>query len=865
MSMVESQLPSGEVTFVFTDIEGSTRLLRALGDDYESVLRLHRQILRQVWDVYDGHELGTEGDSFLVAFADAGAAIAACVSAQLELAGQVWPGDERVRVRMGVHSGLAHPRDGEYVALALHQAARVASAAHGGQVLVSEDATAHLRDPSRSGLSSLGRFRLRDFDAPAELFAADLPGGRALRPPRLVPADGHNLAAPPSELVAREGELAAVTDLLAPGRVVTITGPGGVGKTRLAIELGLRVAADWHDGAWLVGLDSLADETVIPSAISEALGLPVGRGGDQWEEVLGHLGDMSLLLILDSCEHLFPGCTRRVADLLSRCPSLAVVATSREPLGLFGEELLRLAPLATTAEEGGPAAAVQLFLASAPAGAQLDGATSATEVLELCAELDGLPLAIELAASRVDVLSPRDILQAVRSQTHLLSTRDPRVPLRQQTLERTLDWSYGLLSSAEQAGLRRLSLLASSFDLDTAAAAVSDDTVLGADVPDLVWSLVSKSLINAERTAGASRYRLLRTVRSYASQQLEPQERSRASAQLVDHFLARHGPDLVLDQRWVGDVGLELDNLRSLVHESTEVSVQSRQKLAWTIGRYHDVADRFAAGTEEVRTLLEVLTAETAERVALLTLFADLHLRVGDTEGARGPARAAQELAEKVGTVSWDDAGVMRTAGEIAMRDGRFEEAIRLAEDVAVSTEVSTRGQARMLDLLGLARLLDADLDGATEAFRQEVAAWESLRLDSFAATAHSNLAETYLRRDLTREAAAHQLASLDLASALGQPVLIAFAMVMAAQLSGRDGHWLDAVKLQAAADQVLQRAGYALYDSDIELRQDLLRRALEHATEASVADAQIDGRRMPLSESSEAARVALVRMSEGG
>ena len=821
------ELPSGTVSFVFTDIEGSTRLLRGLGDRYAEVLERHREILRSVWREFGGVEMGTEGDSFFVAFADADSAVAGCVRGQEALAEETWPEVGEVRVRMGIHSGLAHPRGRDYVALAVHQATRVMGVAHGGQVIVTDDVVSLLTPRPDVQIVHLGPYRVRDFDQPVVLHQVCGSGSPLIeRPPRATPAGGHNIVPPPTPLVGRTAELRAMGDAVEAGRVVTVCGPGGVGKTRLMVELGTTAAGRWPDGVWLVRLEAVETPDLIPSAVADALGTAPVPDAGVWSEVLDHLWGRSALLLIDNCEHLHDASGRYVAELLESCPTVAVVATSRAPLGAPAETVIRLGPLVEVGESGLPAA-VELFRQRMEIlGRDPDGDFDPSSVVDLCERLDGLPLAIELAAARAAIMSPSEIVTALDQQRPVLSVNDSTRPERQRSLIALLDWSHDLLDPATQEALGRLSLFAASFDLAAAAAAggVSDEI----EMADIVWSLVSNSLVVTETRDGASRYRLLRTVRDHAGLLLGESARLDAASRLADHYLGRVGPDRQLDRSWVGEMALDLDNVRPLANEGSPLPQRVRQRLAWSIGRYHDLIDAYAPGVDELSRYIEILPLASPERVAMLTLLADLHLRRGEQTHAKEVLSTAREIAEDVGSPDWDDAGLLRTAGEIALRSDDLAGARTLAEG-SLGPDLSTRGRARMWNLLGLTLVELEDLDGALAAFESELADWTELGLETYAVTTLNNLAEVSLRLGRTEAAARFQLAALDLALVLGQTVLVAFSAIVAAHLAGDGGEWDRAVELQVAADRILEDSGYTMYESDRAAREELLATAESH------------------------------------
>jgi predicted ATPase/class 3 adenylate cyclase len=816
----QTDLPGGIITCLFSDIEGSTQMLRELGPDYEKVLHRHHALLRAVWESHGGHEVQTIGDAFFVVFAESRDAVAAAIAAQRALTDDEWPG----RVRIGLHTGYARPTNGDYTALVVHRAARVAGAARGGQILLTRETAA---DVDESLVHRLGRFRVRDFDSPIELYAATGEGVPAAEAqPRVPPADSHNMTRPATSIVGRDDDLARVRGRIAPRTVTTLIGPGGVGKTRLALEVALDVAHEWEHGAWFIDLAPVDDPALIGETIGAAVGAPVVPGDERWPEVLSYLEQREALLVLDNCEHLVQGACRAAAELVESCRRVAVLATSRAPLGLRGEELYRVSPLVT---EG----AVDLFYDRAADEADRE------VVAALCEELDGLPLAIELAAARTAALPAPEILRQVRRSPSVVRSRDPTLPGRQRSLERLLDWSLDLLAPAARTALCRLSVFASGFDVHAAERVAADGAVVEGDVAGLLWDLIEASLIRPVESEGATRYRLLTTVRAHARDQADPTDLDTATRRLGSLLLERVGPLHATRHSWVVEMEVELDNVRGCVARVDDpVCAQS---LAWCVGRFHDVRDTYRDGISELQRFLRARPEPSPERVALLTLLADLHLRLGECDEADTILTAAEALAATAGNPGWDEAGVARARGDLALRrddaDGAAAAARRGLEWVE-----SLQGRARLYDLLGIATAALGDLASSADAFSEELRAATTAGDEAPLATLHGNLAETYLRLGDDAAAARHQAISLGLARDWGQPVLIAFAMMVAARLAAGRAHAREAVVLEAKADQLLAEADYALYEEDEEIRSRLLTAAALRLGEEDFATAQGKG-----------------------
>ena len=495
------------MTLVFTDIEGSTRLLHDLGDRYAEVLADQRRLLRTAFAHEGGVEVDTQGDAFFFAFPDAGGALVAVAEGQRSLAAHGWPDGHELRVRMGVHTGEPLRTPEGYVGLALHQGARVMACAHGQQIVVSAAAASAGTGQLAAGLSlqDLGEHQLKDLSEPQHLFQLCGDGLREDFPP-LKSLGGYftNLPTDPSPLFGRQRELAELVESLAERRLVTLTGPGGTGKTRLALQVGAEALDRFPGGVFFCDLAPLSDPALVAATVAQALGLREQPGSTDEETVATYVGERVLLLVLDNFEQLLDAAPV-VARLLAACPNLRVLATSRAPLRITGEWEFPLESLALPD-------AVELFQERVSQLGQPGIRTrTGARIVELsCERLDRLPLALELAAARLRSLTPEQLLARLEQRLSLLSGGRRDAPARQRTLRATLDWSYELLSPAEQRLLTCLGVFVGGFTLESA------EQVAGADI-EALEALIEQSLLRQR----AGRFRMLESVREYALDQLE--------------------------------------------------------------------------------------------------------------------------------------------------------------------------------------------------------------------------------------------------------------------------------------------------------------------------------------------------------
>ena len=615
MLPVRRDLPSGTVTFLFTDVEGSTRLLHELGaDEYAEALAGHRRILREAFGAYGGVEVDTQGDAFFVAFPTAPGALEAAASTLVGLA----PGP--IRVRMAIHTGTPLLGEEGYVGVDVNRAARIAAAGHGGQVLVSASTAALL---GTDGLRDLGEHRLKDLSAPERIYQL----GAEEFPP-LKSLYRTNLPIPATPFLGREHELAEVLALLAQDdvRLLTLTGPGGTGKTRLGLQAAAGAAERHPDGVFWVPLAPLRDPELVLVTAGQALGSKDG--------LAEHVADKSLLILFDNFEHVVDA-AGGLSELLAACPNLQLLVTSRELLRVPGEQAYPVPPLEP--EDG-----TELFLARACAA--LPSFVADEAVPELCARLENLPLALELAAARVRVLSPEQLVERLSQRLDLLKAGRGVDP-RQQTLRATIEWSHELLDEDEQRLFARLAVFAGGCTLESAEA------VCDADL-DTLESLVDKSLV---RIREGDRFWMLETIREYAAERLEDSgEAEMLQRRHAEHFLAlgeeAERNTRVYSGEWIGRLEQEHDNLRAaLDHLAASGENELVVQLAGALTDFWHYGGHVAEGRQRFESALQGQERPTVARARALTGAALMAYASGDITAARSIAEQALELHRRLG------------------------------------------------------------------------------------------------------------------------------------------------------------------------------------------------------------------------
>jgi predicted ATPase/class 3 adenylate cyclase len=697
-------LPTGTVTFLFTDIEGSTHLLQRLSDEYARVLDESQLILRAAFAAQGGVEVDTQGDSFFVAFPTALGAVAAAVEATRALAAHPWPEGGALQVRIGVHTGAPHLVGARYVGLDVHRAARIAAAGHGGQILLSASTRALVEHDLPDGvtLRELGAYRLKDLHDPetiTQLVLAELPSD--FPPLKTLDRRTHNLPIQPTPLLGREHQLAALTVLLrrADVRLVTVTGVGGIGKTRLGLQAAAEVLEDFPDGVYFVRLSRLVDPDLVLLTILQTLGLKEGAGEPIAQTLHEYLREKQLLLALDNFEQVVAAAPE-VGELVAQCSGLKILVTSRVPLRLRAEHDYPLGPLPLPdpnqmlpPDQLTQYAAVALFVERA-AAAQPDFAVTtanAPAIAEICARLDGLPLAIELAAARVRVLPPEALLSRLSHQLQLLTGGARDLEARQQTMRATIAWSVALLGAAEQALFRRLGAFAGGGTLEAIeAVCLSPEGAapLETDLLDGLGALVDQSLVQRREEGGEPRFGMLHVIREYAREQLDESEEAEALRRAhAAHYLTEverlepvlEGPDLL--ERFAR-LERDHDNLRAALGWSLERQAAETVVRLW-LGA-HPFWTMSGQWIEQGQWLSQTMSLS---HDLPPPLRARLLSRAGYFMRLQGKISAATQLLEEslaLFRTRNDIAGVGKALGELAvlaLGQARFEQAEQLFEE----------------------------------------------------------------------------------------------------------------------------------------------------------------------------------------
>ena len=717
-------ISTGTITFLFTDVEGSTKLWERNPEAMSQALSHHDELIRNAVEAHDGFVFKTVGDAFYVAFSPAAEAVEAAIDVQKSLLSEDWEETGPLKVRIALHTGTADERNGDYFGPTLNRAARLLSAGHGGQVLLSLSTQELVRDqlPLGAALRDLGVRRLKDLSRPEHVFQLTAPDLPASFPPlNTLDVRLNNLPIQPTPLLGREREVAEIVDLLrhANVRSLTLTGTGGTGKTRLALQSAAELIDDFEDGVFLVALAPISDSELVASTVAGALSVSESAGRALKEDLRDFLSTMELLLVLDNFEQVVDAAPL-VGELLSCCPGLKVLATSRTLLRIYGEHEYAVRPLELPdpmhlppIETLGQYEAIRLFTERARAAKSDFSLTkeNAPAVAEICVRLDGLPLAIELAAARIKLLSPQAMCSRLSDPLKFLTGGARNLPERQRTLRGAIAWSHALLNEGEQALFAKLSVFSDGCALEAVEAVCDAKGDLFVDVLEGLSSLLDKSLLRQEEgIEGEPRFVMLETIREYARERLELSgEAAEVRRMHAEYFLAlaehdaseQQGPE---EAAWLERLDLEHDNLRAALSWTLQAEeAELGMRLAGALWQFWDMRGYYSEGRRWLEEALAKDGRASAVRAKALEGVGWLADLQGDIDRAVAAAEEGLRLGARTKIQSSYKASFLRILGSAAYVHGDHEQAARLYEEsLALSREArDERGVASSLLQLG--------------------------------------------------------------------------------------------------------------------------------------------------------------------
>ena len=823
----KTALPTGTVTFLFTDIEGSTKLVQALGGEYPALLAEHCRILRGAIANEGGIELGTEGDSFFAVFGSADAALRSTAAAQRALIDGRWPEGVNVRVRMGLHTGLGALGGDNYVGLDVHRAARIAAAGHGGQVVVGESTLAAVGEalPPGTAVRDLGAHRLKDLATPEHLYQLDIAGLPVEFPAlRSLDAQPNNLPVQLTSFVGREAEIAAVHGLLDRSRLVTLTGPGGAGKTRLALQVAAERLGRHGDGVFIVELAPVDDAEMVPSAIATALLIREATERPLVDTLVDALRDRDLLLVLDNLEHL-PAAIPLVSRLLASAPRLRILATSRARLNVRGEDEFAVPPLRIPDAGHLPDLAhlsqfegVSLFIERAR-GVRPDfevSAASAPAVAEIVARLEGLPLAIELAAAKTRIYDPQAILGRLGSRLAFLRGGARDLPARQQTLREAIDWGYQLLAPGDQLALRWLAIFVGGFTVNAAQlllASAGDER----DGGETVETLADQSFLRRiGRGEGGSRLTMLETIREFALERLaEAGEMEAARAAVAAQILAiaeRLEPELGGSVEALDAFGEEHDNVRAALTWALETGdAELGLRLGHAAWRFWQRRGHFREARSWFDRLLALpaAAAPTTARAKGLTGAAGIAYWQNDYPAALAWYMEAETIIRGIGDQTWLADALYNTGTTAAVAGDMATVVARLEEGTALGRELGDDAiLGRFLAAAGYMAFMSDELEAARGPLEEglDVAIRGGDRAGMF--VGHHTVAQVARLQGRHAEAAAHYRDAIRLGAELGDIAQTTEPLQGLAAVLVATGELERGVRLLGAIHAIRERLG---------------------------------------------------------
>jgi predicted ATPase/DNA-binding SARP family transcriptional activator len=798
-------LPSGTMTFLLTDLEGSTRRWDRNPSAMRQAMEIHDSVLARAIDSHGGKQVesGREGDSIFAVFTRASDALACAVELQSELARQAWPEGADLHVRVAIHTGEAELRGGHYFGPTVYRTARLLATGHGDQVLMTQATHDVVVDELRGGvaLRDLGTHRLRDLERPERIFQVTAAGLRSEFPPlRSMDPRRHNLPISPTRFIGREKELGEIGERLGAHRMLTLFGPGGTGKTRLALQAAAENIDRFGDGVWCAEFAAVREPALVPQTVADALGVREEAGRPVIKTLVDRLADKKFLLVLDNCEHLIPAIVKLADELLRSCAHIRLLATSREALRVNGEAIMRVGPLAESD-------AVALFVERSAAVESVFRMTdeNAAQIVQICRRVEAIPLAIELAAGRSRMMTPAEILAQLQESFSVLTGGSRSAEGRHETLSTAIDWSYLLLSDEEQRLLRCISVFFGGFTLEAAEAVFGES-----DRPpfELLGQLIDKSLVAPQVTADSTtRYALLETVREYGHHKLRQlDEHAGAHARHGLYFAALvgasrgklTGPDR---KTWLQRLGDEVDNLRT-VFELNEIDATASLRMAATLGEFWEARGEYTEGRSRLEAALGKSLERSAVRADALQAVGLIAWGQGDQPAAAQYTKDGLALSREIGD-TMEEALCLQQLGQIAIQTDDFDAARSWVKQALALAKKHHYEQVQALCewRLGFVELFSQNFEKAHAHYEQSIELATRIGDGELVATSHGMLGNIAIRQSRLDDAKSHLRASLEFYRTEGSLRSIANLLEDLADVSITEGAITRALTLAGAAN----------------------------------------------------------------
>ena len=863
-------------TFLFTDIEGSSRLWDREPERMRAALARHDTIARSIVEQGGGAIVKMTGDGIYAVFSDPADAVAAGLRLQQALVDPDATGGVALRVRTGIHAGVCERRDGDFFGTVVNRAARIMSVAHGGQVLVSLAVASLAADrlPAGVTLRDLGPIRLRDLEMSEHVYQLVHPDLRSDFPAlRSVDATSNNLPRLLTSFIGREGELREVASLLKQTRLLTLTGMGGLGKTRLSLQAAADALDDYPDGVWFVELASLRNEALVPQAVAVVLGIKEDAGRPVVEALTKYVRDRRLLLILDNCEHLVQGCASLAKALLQGGPQLTVLATSRENMHVAGETTYAVPALSVPGRDPSNdldalkrCEAIRLFVERATAARPTFELTTrnALSVAAICRRLDGIPLALELAAARVRTLSVDSIAERLANRFHLLTGGDRTGVPHHQTLRELIDWSHDLLSDPERVLLRRLAVFAGGWTLDAAEAVGGGDDLGQGVVLDVLTRLVEKSLVTF--SADGERYRMLETVREYADEKLKASERDAARTRHVEFYVAfaeKARPGLLGPEQkaWLGRLDIELENLLA-AHawcDRVDGGAELGLRLAYAVKPYWLNRGLLALGHRLADEALQREPARSFARCRGLTDAGQLSYFMGRYHEARRYLEESLAIARELGDTK-KVAAVLQPLGMACLGQGDTVRArVHLSEGLGLAEELGNKREiAAAMNALAQLHRMTGNADAAEPLYEKALAVARDLQDREVVAIALLNLAMIAIAVGSAKRAQILLLEVHAIAQEIGSRAAAQSMLDVCAGLAAYRGEWDCAARFYGAAEAQTEQTGLHRDPADDAFLAPWIAKARAGCGTDAFAAAEAAGRALSYEEATTAAHVWL-------